>query len=153
MLCVNILGEMWIDMMTTKNLRTYSELIIFDSFDERFDYLKLDGWVGRSTFGFDRHINQRFYTSPEWHSVRDHVIIRDNGCDLGIPGYEIHISSLIHHMNPMTIDDILHREEWILDPEFLILTTNTTHNNIHFGANKLIPKVVTERTPRDTKLW
>jgi hypothetical protein len=134
-------------------IKTYSEMSKYTTFDERFEYLKLGGGVGRATFGFDRHINQRFYTSPEWHSVRNYVIVRDNGCDLGIFGYEIHINGLIHHMNPMDVNDILHREEWILDPEFLILTTQITHNNIHFGVEKLFPKVVTERTPSDTKLW
>lgn len=133
--------------------KTYSDLKRITTFDERFEYLKLSGGVGRATFGFDRHINQQFYMSREWERVRQHVIIRDEGCDLGILGYEINISPLIHHINPMTVDDILHGESWILDPEFLILTTHNTHNAIHFGGKKLYPKVVIERTPRDTKLW
>jgi len=134
-------------------LKSYSELKTFNTFDERFEYLKLDGGVGRATFGFDRYINQQFYTSREWEDVRQHVILRDEGCDLGVAGYEIHFGPLIHHMNPMGVDDIVHGEAWILDPEFLILTTHNTHNAIHFGAKKLEPKVVMERTPRDTKLW
>lgn len=137
-------------MMTNKS---YSELRYLKTFEERFEYLKLGGGVGRSTFGFDRYINQRFYTSLEWEQVREHVIIRDNGCDLGIPGYEIHHGILIHHMNPMVVDDILNNEDWILNPEFLITTVHTTHNRIHFGVPDLYPKVVLQRTPRDTKLW
>lgn len=133
--------------------KSYSELIKFSTFDERFDYLKLSGGIGRSTFGFDRYINQQFYASREWQDIRQHIIIRDEGCDLGIIGYEIHVEPLIHHMNPMSVDDIIHREEWILDPEYLILTTTNTHNAIHFGAKRQYPKVVTKRTPKDTKLW
>lgn len=134
-------------------IRAYSELSQIDVFEDRFQYLKLGGGVGRATFGFDRYINQQFYMSREWHDVRQHVIYRDNGCDLGVSGYEIHISPLIHHMNPIDVNDILQHSEWILDPEFLITTTHNTHNAIHYGTNTLIPKVVTERKPNDTKLW
>lgn len=134
-------------------IRSYSEMSSFFTFEERFEYLKLGGGVGRETFGFDRHINQQFYTSREWQQVRQHVIARDEGCDLGIIGYEIHISPLIHHMNPMTVDDILHREDWILNPEFLVTTTHDTHNAIHYGTDILVPKVVLSRQPNDTKLW
>lgn len=134
--------------------RCYSELVELTTFEERFEYLKLDeGGVGRATFGFDRQINQNFYMSQFWKDVRREVLIRDNGCDLGIPGYEIHLGPLVHHMNPMTLEDILHNETWILDPEFLILTTHTTHNEIHFGRTSSLPRVVTERSPRDTNLW
>lgn len=133
--------------------RRYSELRRFETFEERFDYLKLEGGVGRATFGHDRYLNQTFYTSREWKWVRDEVIVRDRGCDLGIPGREVHQGLVIHHMNPMTPDDILHQEEWILDPEFLIVTSHLTHNDIHFGLKRLVPQVVTERTPNDTKLW
>jgi len=135
------------------NHRTYSELRRFETFDDRFEYLKLGGGIGRSTFGFDRYINQQFYQSREWADIRNHVMVRDEGCDLGVPGYEIRSSPLIHHMNPMSVDDILNRESWILDPEYLILTYHKTHNDIHFGVNRKLPKVVTERSPRDTKLW
>jgi len=133
--------------------RCYSELKRLDSFDERYEYLKLEGGVGRSTFGFDRHINQAFYRSRQWRDVRNFVLYRDDGCDLGVLGHEIHVNPLIHHMNPMGIDDILHGDESILDPEFLITTTHHTHNAIHFGVENNGPKVVTERSPGDTKLW
>jgi hypothetical protein len=134
-------------------IRSYSELSKLTTFEERFEYLKLNGEVGRSTFGFDRYINQKFYMSHEWKRARDMVIIRDHGCDLGILGYEIHGGLVIHHMNPMTVDDIRHGETWILEPEYLITTTQNTHNGIHFGDDKLLPKVVTARTRDDTKLW
>jgi hypothetical protein len=137
--------------MTTN--RSYSELRKFTEFEDRFNYLKLNGEVGRSTFGFDRWINQRFYTSYEWKRARNFVILRDDGCDLGVPGYEINGAILIHHINPMVADDIIHGEEWIFDPEFLITTTQNTHNAIHFGDDKLLPKVVISRSPNDTKLW
>lgn len=134
-------------------IRSYSDLRRLSTFEERFEYLLLGGQVGYATFGFDRHINQKFYSSFEWKRVRDEVIVRDNGSDLGIPGYEIYGNLLIHHMNPMSVDDILHGEEWILNPEYLITTTHNTHNAIHYGIQKLHPKVVTERNPGDTKLW
>jgi hypothetical protein len=134
-------------------IRSYSELNRFIGFEDRFNYLKLHGDVGRSTFGFDRYINQRFYTSYVWKSAREIVILRDNGCDLGIPGYEIHSGLLIHHMNPMTVEDIVHGEEWIFDPEYLITTTQNTHNAIHYGDDRLLPKIVTSRSPNDTRLW
>lgn len=133
--------------------KSYSELRRLRTFEERFEYLKLGGGVGQETFGFDRWINQQFYLSREWQDARQYVILRDEGCDLGIPGYEIHVGPLIHHMNPMTADDIKHQADWILDPEFLITTTHPTHNAIHYGTNVLVPKVVLERSPRDTKLW
>ena len=133
--------------------RTYLEMVRLDSFEERFEYLKLGGGVGRSTFGFDRYINQQFYASREWKDIRNYVILRDNGCDLGTSGYEIYDSPLIHHINPMVPEDIVHGETWILDPEFLITTTHNTHNAIHYGGKSLIPKVIAERSPNDTKLW
>lgn len=133
--------------------RSYTELSRLSTFEERFEYLRLEGGVGRATFGFDRHVNQKFYLSKEWHDVRSFVIVRDNGCDLGLSGYEIYISPLIHHMNPMGVEDILHKADWILDPEFLITTRHDTHNAIHYGVQDLYPKVVVERTPNDTRLW
>ena len=150
MLCALMLDKTLEVMM---KIRSYSELVHFQTFDERFEYLKLSGGVGRSTFGFDRYINQQFYASYEWQEVRQYVIYRDEGCDLGILGYEIHSELLIHHMNPMTVDDVIQKKAWILDPEFLITTTHKTHNNIHFGAKSSFPKVVINRTPRDTNLW
>jgi hypothetical protein len=134
-------------------IRSYSELVYYQTFDDRFEYLKLGGSLGRATFGFDRYINQQFYRSREWQDVRDFTIVRDQGCDLGILGYEIHVDLLIHHMNPISVDDILHKETWILDPDFLITTTHHTHNAIHFGTGNPYPKVVLERSPRDTNLW
>lgn len=134
-------------------IRRYSELENIHSFEDRLEYLKLGGGVGRATFGFDRYINQRFYASREWKDVRRHVILRDNGCDLGIPGYEIHVELLVHHMNPMLPDHILNKDSEMLDPEFLITTTHMTHNAIHYGLDDPYPKVVLERTPADTKLW
>ncbi len=139
--------------MTSMMTRTHSDLARLNTFDERFEYLKLGGGVGRSTFGFDRYVNQQFYTSREWQTVRQHVIVRDEGCDLGIIGYEIHVNLLIHHMNPLNVEDILHNEDWILDPEFLITTTHSTHNNIHFGGSNPYPKVVVNRASGDTTLW
>jgi len=134
-------------------IRTYSELSRYHGFQERFDYLKLGGSVGRATFGFDRYLNQDFYRSSQWKQVRNEVILRDNGCDLGVPGYDIHVGLLVHHMNPIVPDNIVNGDEWILDPEFLILTTKETHNAIHYGNPSLLPKVTTERRPGDTKLW
>ncbi len=139
--------------MMKMHIRSYSEVFNLQTFEERFEYLKLGGGVGRSTFGFDRHINQAFYTSYEWKNVRDYVILRDEGCDLGVAGYEIHVQLLIHHINPMQVDDIIQHEAWIIDPEYLITTTHNTHNAIHFGTSSPYPKVVIHRMPRDTKLW
>jgi len=134
-------------------VRRYSELERIDSFEDRFNYLKLGGGVGHSTFGYDRYINQRFYASREWNDVRSYVLYRDNGCDLGIEGREIHVSPLIHHMNTMTPEDIMHGEEWILDPEYLITTTKETHNLIHYGGDLQSPPVAIDRIRGDTKLW
>lgn len=133
--------------------RSYSGLMRHHTFEDRFDYLVLTGAVGDTTFGFDRHINQQFYTSAEWRRVRSFVISRDNGCDLGIPGYDIHSDLLVHHMNPMTSDDIVHGEEWILDDEFLITTTLDTHNAIHYGRNLSPRELYIPRSPGDTNLW
>ena len=134
-------------------IRTYSELRRLTDFEDRYRYLALRGSVGRSTFGFDRHINQQFYRSTEWRHIRHHVIARDLGCDLGVEGYEIHDRVYIHHMNPMTIDSIAHGDETILDPEFLISTTHRTHNAIHYGDEKLLVKPFVDRKSGDTKLW
>ena len=134
-------------------IRRYSELRHIPTFEERFDYLKLNGSVGRDTFGFDRYINQRFYTSKEWRDIRHYVITRDLGLDLGAEGYEINSRILIHHMNPIVVDDILHKNDDILDPEFLITTCHNTHNAIHYGDSNLLPKPLVERSRGDTKLW
>lgn len=133
--------------------RSYSELEHLDTFEERYKYLALRGDVGSSTFGFDRYINQQFYTSRQWRQVRQHIIARDLGCDLGIDGYEIFGRIVIHHMNPMDVDDIVHGDEDILDPEFLITTTHKTHNAIHYGDERQLPRPLVERRRGDTNLW
>jgi hypothetical protein len=134
-------------------IRAYSNLRGLTTLEDRFKYLALHGSVGRSTFGFDRYLNQSFYRSSQWRQVRNHVIVRDSGCDLGIDGYEIHDSVYIHHMNPMTVDDLENYNPSILDPEFLICVTHRTHNAIHYGDLNLLPRLVAERKPGDTKLW
>jgi hypothetical protein len=134
-------------------LRTYRELIQLESFEDRYKYLRLGGEVGADTFGFDRYLNQQFYRSREWKRIRQIVIARDEGCDMGVPGYEIHEAIYIHHMNPMTPDDIRHGNEDILDPEFLICVKHQTHNAIHYGDERLLPRQLVERRPGDTKLW
>lgn len=134
-------------------IRRYSELRRLYTFEERYDYLRLNQYVGGRTFGFDRWLNQEFYHSRDWHSARDEVIVRDGGCDLGIPGYEIQFGLLIHHLNPMTEQDIIGGESWIIDPEYLITTTLRTHNAIHYGDRSLLPTPVVERTAGDTRLW
>lgn len=133
--------------------RSYSELSKLDSFVDRFRYLSLKGIVGESTFGYERHINQKFYTSREWRLTRDEVISRDLGLDLGVPGFEIYDRILIHHMNPITPDDIYHRNMDILDPEYLISVTHNTHNAIHYGDESILRLPMIERRPGDTQLW
>lgn len=137
--------------MTT--IRTYSNMRRFETFEDRFDYLKLGGGVGRETFGFDRWINQTFYRSRQWQLVRDHVVARDLGRDLGVEGHDIHEKLLVHHMNPMSVEDIVHADESILDPEFLITTTHLTHNAIHYGTEPPARYVLHERSRGDTRLW
>ena len=133
--------------------KTYSNLKRIETFEDKFEYLKLGGSVGHSTFGFDRYINQTFYQSFQWKSVRDHVIIRDKGCDLGVEGYEIHSKLLVHHMVPLTMEDITSGNAWITDPEYLITTTHNTHNAIHYGDKRLLITPLQPRMPGDTKLW
>ncbi len=134
-------------------IRNFSELRRLTTFEERYNYLKLGGEVGRSTFGFDRYINQAFYTSRQWRSVRTDVIARDLGCDLGIDGYQIYNGLYIHHMNPMTVDDIVNGDPKILDSQYLVTVTHQTHNAIHFGDERLLRRTFVERTAGDTKLW
>ena len=136
-----------------KMIRTYSELITFPTFEERYRYLRLEGKVGEDTFGFDRWLNQSFYKDPEWRAIRDKIIIRDNGCDLGIPGREIHSRIIVHHMNPITKDDILSRSAFLLNPEYLICTVKNTHDAIHYGDEGLLIKAPIERTKNDTCPW
>lgn len=134
-------------------IKTYSELSRLKTFEERFSYLHLGGLVGKDTFGFDRYINQRFYRSQEWKSIRNRVIIRDNGCDLGIDGYEIHGRILIHHINPILPDDFKNDSEFLLNPEYLISTTLSTHNALHYGDESLLVKGPIERQKNDTCPW
>jgi len=141
-------------MVRPLRVRTYKELRRLETFEERYDYLRLRGEVGAATFGFDRWMNQQFYRSREWKQARDAVIFRDNGCDLGVPGYEILSRLLVHHMNPVSAEDLSHGEvALLLDPEYLITTTHRTHNAIHYGDDSLLPRAVVERRPGDTKLW
>lgn len=136
-----------------KTIKTYSELITFPTFEERFRYLKLDGQVGIETFGYDRYLNQIFYKTKEWLAIRDYVIRRDNGCDLGVEGREIYKRILIHHMNPITKDDILSRSDLLLNPEYLICTMKNTHDAIHYGDENLLFKDPVERRKNDTCPW
>jgi hypothetical protein len=133
--------------------RCYSELIQISDFTERYRYLALRAAVGAETFGYERYLNQTFYASTEWRRIRNYVIARDWSCDLGFDGYEIGGQIYIHHMNPMTADDIRERNPAILDPEFLISTTHKTHNAIHYGDEKQLPRPFGERRPGDTLLW
>lgn len=133
--------------------RSYSELRRIRSHRDRFFYLSLKAQIGHSTFGYERYINQAFYTSVEWRSVRSQVITRDLGCDLGILGFEIQERAYIHHMNPMTVEQIRDGDPAILDPEYLITVTHRTHNAIHFGDERLLPQPLVERRPGDTQLW
>lgn len=134
-------------------IRTYSELITIPTFEERYKYLRLGGRVGEDTFGFDRYLNQLFYKSDDWLRMRNEIIVRDNGCDLGIPGREIYGRILIHHMNPIYVDDILNRSEYLLNPEYLICTVKRTHDAIHYGSEDSLLTIPRERTRNDTCPW
>lgn len=133
--------------------RTYSELRSLKTFIERYHYLALRGKVGESTFGFDRWVNQAFYTSKEWREIRHEVIARDDGCDMGVRGYEIHRGLYIHHLNPITLQQIESGDPCILEPNNLITVSHNTHNAIHYGDERMLPKPPVERRPGDTKLW
>lgn len=133
--------------------RTYTEFQRLHTMEERFRYLSLKSEVGRATFGFDRHLNQMFYTSRQWKQVRNEIICRDLGCDLGIEGYDIHDRIYIHHMNPMTVNQIVQDDPSILDPEYLVTVTFRTHNAIHYGDESLLLKPLVERRFGDTNLW
>ena len=137
-----------------RNIKTYFELEKLKTFKERFEYLQLNGQVGKDTFGFDRIFNQRFYRSREWRACRDFVIMRDNGCDLGIDGYEINSQNvIIHHINPISLEDIEKRTDILLNPEYLITTTHKTHNAIHYGDKDLLVTGPIERSKNDTCPW
>lgn len=136
-----------------KFIRTYEELITFPTFEERYEYLRLVGKVGEETFGYDRYLNQMFYRSKEWKRIRDVVILRDNGCDLGVEGYDIFEKAMIHHMNPLTADDIKHASNNLMNPHYLITVSFNTHQAIHYGtALNLITNPI-ERRPNDTCPW
>lgn len=134
-------------------IRTYSELITIPTFEERYRYLKIGGKVGEETFGFERYLNQEFYKSHEWQSIRKQVIVRDLGCDLGIKDREIHGKIIVHHMNPITIDDIIEASDFLLNLEYLICTLKSTHDAIHYGDESLLIKAPVERTKNDTCPW
>ena len=140
-------------VIVMRTIKTYSELIRLPTFEERFRYLKLDGLVGKDTFGFDRYLNQEFYRSKEWKEVRDFVIVRDNGCDLGMDGYEIVGRIYIHHMNPITVNDIVHSSDFLLNPDYLICMSHNTHNAVHYGDEDLLITAPVERRKNDTCPW
>ncbi len=131
----------------------YTDLSKLRTFDDRFRYLKLNGSVGQDTFGFDRYLNQVFYSSQQWKSVRDYVIRRDEGCDLGVHGHEIYSTIYIHHMNPITPEQLLDRDRIVLDPEFLISVSFKTHNAIHYGDESILQPIFVERSPNDMAPW
>lgn len=140
--------------VTLMIIRTYSELITLPTFEERFEYLRLDGEIGKETFGFDRIFNQRFYRSKEWKDVRDFVIVRDNGCDLAVDGHEIYGQRIIiHHMNPISLDDIYNHSDSLLNPDYLITTIHPTHNAIHYGDEDQLVTAPIERSQNDTCPW
>lgn len=134
-------------------MRCYSELIKLPTFKERFEYLKLDGRVGEETFGYDRYLNQSFYHSDEWQSIRNRVILRDEGCDLGMMDHELYGKIYIHHMNPINADDIIHASDYLTNPEYLICCSHNTHNAIHYGDETLLITAPVERTPFDMCPW
>lgn len=135
------------------SIKTYSELITIPTYEERFQYLQLKGAVGKDTFGYDRYLNQILYNSPEWKRLRNQIIIRDNGCDLGCEGYEIYGRVLIHHLNPITVEDVVSRNPIVFDPENLICVSHNTHNAIHYGDESLLILAPVERTKNDTCPW
>lgn len=134
-------------------IKNYSQLVSFHTFKDRFEYLKLGGVVGHSTFGFERYLNQNFYRSSEWKRTRREIIIRDNGCDLADPEYEIVGRIIVHHLNPITIDDIEFGRDCLFDPENLVCTSHMTSEAIHYGDYSLLPKPLIDRTRGDTTLW
>lgn len=135
------------------SIRTYSELITIPTFEERYKYLQLKSSVGKDTFGYDRYLNQLFYQTIEWKRLRRDLIIRDCGCDLGVEGYEIHGRIIIHHMNPITKEDLLDRTDYLMNPEYLICTTHSTHNAIHYGDESLLITAPIVRSKNDTCPW
>jgi hypothetical protein len=139
--------------MKQTRIRRYSELIALPTFEERFEYLKLEGVVGSDTFGAERYLNQAFYNSPEWKDIRDRIIIRDGGCDLAVAGRDIFKRVIIHHMNPVDVQDICNMTAFLTDPEYLVCVSHITHNAIHYGNADILPKTFSERRPNDTCPW
>lgn len=135
------------------NIRTYSELIQISDYYDRFEYLKIGGKIGFETFGYDRYLNQILYASPEWRHFRDAIIIRDNGCDIAMPGFEIHDRLTVHHLNALTKEDILNRDPKIFDPENVVCVSHNTHMAIHYGSRDLLPQPIIVRTQNDTCPW
>ena len=135
------------------SIRTYSELITIPTFEERFEYLQLKGSVGKDTFGYDRYLNQVLYRSPEWKRLRNKIVIRDNGCDLACDGYDIYGKVLIHHLNPITVEDVLARSRKVFDPDNLVCVSHNTHNAIHYGDVDLLVTGPIIRTKNDTCPW
>ena len=135
------------------SIKTYSELITIPTFEERFEYLQLKGSVGKDTFGYDRHLNQVLYRSPEWKRLRNQIIIRDCGCDLACDGYDIHSKVLIHHLNPITVEDVLARSRKVFDPDNLVCVSHNTHNAIHYGDVDLLVTGTINKNKNDTCPW
>ena len=133
--------------------RTFNEMCQYDTLEGRFNYLKLDGQVGIETYGYDRYINQRFYSSREWKRIRDMILLRDDGCNLGLPGLWIQEAPIVHHMNPIAASNIIEQDDLALLPIYLVTTNHKTHNAIHYGDVKQLPKDYTKRHAGDTKLW
>ena len=142
-----------VTVMSMKSVKTYSELITLPTLEERYRYLRIGGRVGEETFGFDRYLNQIFYKSDEWLELRDYVIVRDNGCDLALPDRDIKGRIIVHHMNPITKEDILRKTRYLLDPEFLVCTIKSTHDAIHYGDESLLITGPIERFKYDTCPW
>lgn len=134
-------------------IRTYSELITLPTFKERFEYLRLDGTIGEETFGYNRYLNQMLYRTAEWKRFRNEIIVRDNGCDLACEGYDIHGKVLVHHINPITMEDVLNRTKKVFDPDNVISTTLNTHNAIHYSDESILLMAPIERKPNDTCPW
>lgn len=139
--------------MIPMNTRSYSELIAIPAFEDRYSYLKLYGVVGKETFGYDRYLNQILYTSGEWRSFRDEIIIRDNGCDLACEGFAVHSRIIVHHINPITVEDVVKRSKKVFDPENVISTSHNTHQAIHYGDESLLLLAPIERHRNDTCPW
>lgn len=139
--------------MRMMSIRSYSELIHIPTFKERYEYLRLFGKVGKETFGYDRYLNQVLYTSDEWRRFRRDIVIRDNGCDLGCEGYELQSRIIVHHINPITVEDVLNRSRMVFDPDNVISVSHNTHQAIHYGDESLLPLLPVERSRYDTCPW